>query len=509
MEKSELSHIIEIEASSNVKNDRVPTGIEGFDELVEGGIPRGYLVLVAGTAGSGKTIFASQYLHHGLSRFNEPGIYVSFAENREMFLKNMKRMGMEFEKFEQKGKFKFLDMVTVKDKGVDSIIERILSEVETLKAQRLVIDSFSALAQAFPERIDARIVLHTILGKITHLSGLTTLLISERPLGTEWLGAEFEEFVADGVVALSARTERGWLKRILQVLKLRGTKIKSMEHSYDINGHGIRITPEPEVKPVDKIFTQKMSTGIRGLDSMFYDGVFEGSTTLVAGAAGTGKTTTALHFIIEGAKRNEKCLYVSTEEPILQLINYGERFGWNMKELADKGSLKIVHYPPESFNVEQQILVFKNVLQEYKPSRLVIDSLSPFQAALSPERYLQHLRSLISYLKADGVTSFLLALGEPTAATTETGLSTLMDSIVFLRHVEIESVLRRSLVIMKARGTAHDNDIREFEITSHGIVLKEKFMGMEHILGGAPRKSLTEAAISQWVNAFTRNGGKR
>jgi circadian clock protein KaiC len=139
----------------------------------------------------------------------------------------------------------------------------------------------------------------------------------------------------------------------------------------------------------------------------------------------------------------------------------------------------------------------------------VIDSLSPFQAALSPERYLQHLRSLISYLKADGVTSFLLALGEPTAATTETGLSTLMDSIVFLRHVEIESVLRRSLVIMKARGTAHDNDIREFEITSHGIVLKEKFMGMEHILGGAPRKSLTEAAISQWVNAFTRNGGKR
>jgi circadian clock protein KaiC len=137
MEKSELSHIIEIEASSNVKNDRVPTGIEGFDELVEGGIPRGYLVLVAGTAGSGKTIFASQYLHHGLSRFNEPGIYVSFAENREMFLKNMKRMGMEFEKFEQKGKFKFLDMVTVKDKGVDSIIERILSEVETLKAQRL------------------------------------------------------------------------------------------------------------------------------------------------------------------------------------------------------------------------------------------------------------------------------------------------------------------------------------------------------------------------------------
>ena len=508
MESSELSHI-EIDVSSKAKNGRVPTGIEGFDGLVEGGIPRGYLVLVAGTAGSGKTIFASQYLYYGLSRFNESGIYVSFAENRETFLANMKRMSMDFEKYEKEGKFRFLDLVTVEEKGVENIIERILSEISSLKGQRLVIDSFSALAQAFPKEIDARIILHTVLGKIVHLNGVTTLLISERPLGAGWLGRGMEEFVADGVVALSVRTERGWLRRNLQVLKLRGTKIKSMEHSYDINGHGISIQPEPDIKQVDKVFTQKISTGIKGLDSMFFDGVLGGSVTLVAGAAGTGKTTTGLHFIVEGAKHNERCVYVTAEEPILQLINFGEGLGWNMNEFVDKGLIEMVHYIPESFAVEQQLFEIENIAREHKPSRLVIDSLTPFEEALPRERYIQHLRSLASHLKANGVTSFLLALGEPTSATTETGLSTLVDNIIFLRHVEIESVLRRSLVIMKARCSNHDNDIREFEITPKGIMVKEKFVGLEQVLGGAPRRSMTEGAISQWIEAFTKPSGKK
>jgi circadian clock protein KaiC len=505
MESSEVVHAIEIEASSKVKNGRVPTGIEGFDDLIEGGIPKGYLVLLAGTAGSGKTIFASEYLHHGLSRFNEPGVYVSFAEDRQTFMKNMTRMDMDFEKYEQKGRFKFLDLVTVKDKGVESIVERMLTEIGSIKAQRLVIDSFSALAQAFSDKIDARIMLHTVLGKIVHISGVTTLLISERPLGVEWLGSGMEEFVADGVVALSARTERGWLRRIMQVLKLRGTRIKTLEHTYDINGHGIRIQPEPEIKQATKVFTQKMSTGTRGLDLMLRDGVYEGSTTLVAGASGTGKTTAALHFFAEGVKRNERCLYIATEEPTVQLTAYGEKFGWNMDEFLDKGSGKIVHLSPESFNAEQQFQCMKTTLKDFKPSRFVIDCLSPFKTALPRERYAQQLRSLVSHLKADGVTSFVIALGEPASATTETGLSTLVDNIIFLRYVEIESVLRRSLVVIKARMTAHDNDIREFEITPNGIVVKEKFTGLEHVLGGAPRRVVTEDIARAWAEAF---GGK-
>jgi circadian clock protein KaiC len=505
MESSELSQIVEIKASSKVKNGRVPTGIEGFDTLIEGGIPRGYLVLVAGTAGSGKTIFAAQYLYHGLSRFNDPGIYMSFAETRKVFMDNMKRMGMDFEKYEQNGKFKFLDLVTVKEKGVESVVERILREVSSLNANRLVIDSFTALAQAFTEKIDARIVLHTILGKIAHLNEVTTLLISEKILGTEWLGGGMEEFVADGVVTLNSRTEKGWMKRVMQVLKLRGTKINTVECSYNIDEHGIRIWPEPKVNRVEKVFTRKMSTGIKGLDLMLYDGVFESSVTMMAGAAGTGKTTAALRFITEGAEHKERGLYLTVEEPPQQLVEYGNGFGFDMKQLTDKGLIKIIYYTPESSNVEQLFLEIKSLLREYKPSRFVIDSLEPFEQAMKKERFVLHLKSLVSFLKAEGVTSLFLALGKPTLSIARTGISTLVDNIIFLRHVEIESVLRRSLVIMKARGSVHDNDIREFEITPKGIVVKGKFVGMEQILGGSPSRSVTEEVAESWAKAF---GGK-
>ncbi len=211
-----------------------------------------------------------------MSKFNESGVYVSLAENRRTFMKNMKRMGMDFEKYEQKGKFKFLDLVTVRDIGVESIVKRVLAEVDSLGAKRLVIDSFSALVQAFSETIDARIMLHTVLGKIAYLNGVTTLLISERPFGTECSGRGMEEFVTDGVIALNSVTRKGWLTRTLQVLKLRGTRINSEEHSYGIDGHGIRTYPLPDITPVKKIYSEKVPTGIEGLDKMFFGWGFQG-----------------------------------------------------------------------------------------------------------------------------------------------------------------------------------------------------------------------------------------
>jgi circadian clock protein KaiC len=492
MEKSELSQMVEIEASSKVKNGRVPTGIEGFDDFVEGGFPRGSMILLAGTAGSGKTIFASQYMYHGMSKLNESGVYVSFAENRSTFMKNMKRMGMDFEKYEQKRKFKFLDLITVRDKGVESIVARVLAEVDSLGAKGLVIDSFSVLVQAFYERIDARIVLHTVLGKIVHLNGVTTLLISERPFGTEYSGGGMEEFVADGVVALNSVTKKGWLIRTLQVLKLRGTRINSEEHGYGIDGHGIRTCPLPDIRPVKRIYSQKVRTGIEGLDRMFFDGVYKSSTTLVGGASGTGKTTVALHFIVEEAKRNGRGLYISFEEPAQQLIRHAEGFGWNMNEFVDKGLTKFVNYIPEPYNVEQQLDEIFDLLKEYKPARFVIDSIGSLERVMLEDRYLRYMRSLVSHLKDHGTTTLLTALAKPVMPITGAGISILVDNIIALRHVEIESALRRSIVILKARGSAHDSEIRKFEITSKGVMVKGKFVGMEQILEGKPRKSMQE-----------------
>ncbi len=225
--------------------DRIPTGIAGFDDLIERGFPRGSLVLVAGNAGSGKTIFSSQYMYHGLSRQNEFGVYASVAEDRPAFFRNMKRMRMDFEKYEREGAFRFMDFITTREEAVRTILQSILDQVDDLKARRLVIDPFSALTQALPNKIDTRILLHTLIGKTARQKGVTTLLVSEKRPGFETSSAEVEEFVCDGVVVLNAMPEGGVLKRTLQVTKLRGTKIKSEQHSFEIDENGIRMYTSP------------------------------------------------------------------------------------------------------------------------------------------------------------------------------------------------------------------------------------------------------------------------
>ena len=182
--------------------ERASTGIDGLDVVVEGGFPRGSLILVAGNPGTGKTVFSAQFIYRGAVDYGENGVYVSFAEGKKSFIDYMRRFGMDFERLEREGKVKILDMVTVTEKAVSDVLNKIVEEVLSLKAKRLVIDSFSALAQAFKEKIEARIILHTILGRIVKSTGCTTILILEIPYGEERMGLGIEEFVADGIIIL-------------------------------------------------------------------------------------------------------------------------------------------------------------------------------------------------------------------------------------------------------------------------------------------------------------------
>lgn len=485
-----------------MSEDRAATGIESFDDLIEGGIPKGSLVLLAGDAGSGKSVFAAQYLYHGVSRLNEPGIYVSLAEERETFLRNMKRMGMDFEKLEQEGKFVFLDCATVTEKGVSEILTNILEEIASLKAKRLVIDSFTAMSQAFKEPIDTRTVAHTILSKMVRQTGCTTLLVTEKKRGEEQIGIGIEEFVADGVLLLNLSTEKGYLERRLQIIKMRGTKTSKEGLRYDINERGIAIYRALQTKPIEKPFTGKVSTGIEGLDKMLGGGLTRASTTMVSGASGTGKSTTALSFIVQGAKQNERGLYFSFEEPAAKLIEHGEAFGWQMKEFVAKGLIKIVHVDVEPHNIDQQFSEIGRLLAEYEPARFVMDSVTPFEKTMSDEEFVEHMKRWAYYNAANGMTLLFTVTSEPTASMTGTGVSSFVDNIISLRDVELESALRRSMIIFKARGRAHDRDIREFEITSKGMIVKEKFVGVEQILGGAARRSMTNEAAENLARAF-------
>ena len=486
--------------TAGAREDRVATGVKGFDDLIEGGFPRGDLILLVGHPGSGKTILSSQFLYNGASKHNEPGIYVSFAENREAFLRNMRRAKMDFEKLEQQNLFKFLDFVTVKESAIDDALNAVLSEIDALKARRLVIDSFSAMAQAFSQKIDARIILHTVLGRMTRLSGVTTILISEKALGSDALGGGMEEFVSDAVVILTHSLERGYLTRNLDIVKMRGTNPARTRLSYDITEQGIVVYPALTPFSTNKIYNEKVSSGVDGLDKMLAGGPYKGSTTLFMGESGTGKTTGALQFVIRGAANKERSLFITFEESPHELIRHALAFGWRLDDFIDNHLAKVVQYSPEPGNVQRIFSDLREVIREFRPSRIVIDSLTSLERAMDPDEFFQAARRYVTMGKAEGITSIITARTSEGAMPSEFWVSSLADVILSLRQVESQSSLRRALVIFKSRGSAHDSSIKEFEISQRGIVVEEKFADLEQILGGSTRRS---ARVEGWSDAFT------
>ena len=267
---------------------RISTGIPCLDQIIGGGFPRGSLILLAGNPGTGKTVFSAQFIHRGASEYGENGVYVSFAESRDVFYNHMHGFGFDFEKLEEGGRFKFLDMVTVREEGVSTMLEMVLGEVSNLKAKRLVVDSFSALAHAFEEPIDARIILHTILGKIVRQQGCTTLLIVETPTGVERIGMGMEEFVADGAIRLLRHEHEGRLLRELEVLKLRGAEVGQPKSAFTIKG-GFKVFPPLTVKEIEGPVKYNviphpethLSSGIQGLDEILNHGFRRGTYNLI------------------------------------------------------------------------------------------------------------------------------------------------------------------------------------------------------------------------------------
>ena len=221
---------------------RVPTGIAGLDDLIQGGFPRGTSIVLAGSPGSGKTIASAHFLYHGAKNLDENGVYVSFAEQRDFFFDNMKKFGLDFERLESDGKFKFLDVMTSSEEAIMVTFETVLGEVSAINAKRLVIDSFSAMAQAFEKKIDGRIALH-LLNKLIRKTGCTTLWLVEVPQGSKTLGLGFEEFVADGIVQFETIHEKEGIRKRAVILKLRGTNHNHRYSNIVISDKGISLMP--------------------------------------------------------------------------------------------------------------------------------------------------------------------------------------------------------------------------------------------------------------------------
>ena len=271
--------------------ERVETGVKGLDYLIDGGFPRNSLIVLAGNPGTGKTVFSSRFLYHGATKCGENGVYVSFAENREVFYRDMQGFGFDFEKLEREGSFLFLDMLTVREGGVSTVLNMMIDAVEEINAKRLIIDSYSALAQAFKEPIDARIISHVIMSKLVRRIGCTTILIEEIPIGSNRIGMGIEEFVADGVLKLNTAILDDRLLRSIEILKLRGTMLKQRKIIFTLHGGFKAFPPFPysRLEPIKNLRRfqpisdqlDKCSTGSESLDEALGGGIPKGSIMLL------------------------------------------------------------------------------------------------------------------------------------------------------------------------------------------------------------------------------------
>ena len=501
-EKQVQNNKAETKNESNV--EKIPTSILGFDEIAHGGVPKGRTTLLAGTSGSGKTVFAMQFLIGGINDQNEPGVFVTFEETPQDITKNMKGFGWDLQRWVDEGKLIFVDASPSEDETVEvgefdlsAFLARILHAIKKVNAKRVALDSISALLPRYKDQAIIRRELYRISDKLKEI-GITTILTAERVTEAEERIARFgvEEFVSDNVVLLHNYLDanRGDRKRSIEILKFRGTTHESQDTPLLVLSTGMHVFPRP--KPSyrgHKSSGKKITLGIDGLDQMFFGGVYENSTTLVTGASGSGKTVSAMSFIMEGAKNNEKGLLIAFEESDEQLYRNAESFGWDLRSAVDKGSVRLFTSIPEELKPEEHFKRIRDIVEEAQVKRFVLDSLSALERIYSPDKFREFVIGLNAYLKGREVTSLLTnttASLLDVSQITETHLSTATDNIILLKYIELDGQMKRAVTVIKSRGSDHDKLLRESIISSKGMQIGEPFYGIENLMSGSAKRAI-------------------
>jgi circadian clock protein KaiC len=474
---------------------RLSTGVKGLDGLLSGGLPEGSMVVVSGRPGTGKTLLASQFLYEGATH-RETSVYVSFAETKDQFLANMERFGMRFGKLIKEGTFSFIDLSALAPEGVSDALDLIVDQVAAANAKRLVVDSFTALAQAFDKVIDARIALHVVFGKLVHELGCTTIVLTEMPFGEEKIGFGMEEFVADGIIVMDVASQKGNPRRTIGVRKMRGTEITLRPSSYDITSDGMVVFPA--IKPLRKesVGSRRVPTGIPGFDNLVEGGMLERSVTGLVGAAGTGKTTFGIQFVYSGANDfGDKGLFLSFSESCDQVRLVARKLGMShLEDLERRGMLKMETVIPELYTPEGVILLLQRLLEEANPKRVVLDDVTALEAITDEDEFYRVLNTMAKLTQERGATLIISITTNELVGTSITGksVSTVMDGIIMLRYVELEGAMARTMVVLKMRATKHDNSIRRFIITKGGIDVESAFQGYTGLMSGMARRMLTD-----------------
>lgn len=478
--------------------EKLETFIPGFDHISCGGLPKGRTTLVAGTSGSAKTVFAAQFLAVGITHGGENGVFVTFEESPKDLRRNMKGFGWEIGKWEGEGKWAFVDaspepgqeVTVVGEFDFGALLARIEHAVRKVGARRLAMDSIGAIFSQFKDRSTVRRELFRIVAALREI-GVTAVMTAER---TEEYGdiARFgvEEFVADNVIILRNVLEEERRRRTMEILKFRGTYHQKGEWPFTVSpGVGIVMIPLSSIELTQKSSDMRVVSGNEDLDRMCGGGFFRDSVVLVSGATGTGKTLLATKFLAGGAAKDEKCLMLAFEESREQIIRNARGWGDDFEALEREGKLNIHCVYPESSTLEDHLIDIKKMVEEFRPNRVAIDSLTALERGATAKGYREFVIALVSFIKHREIAGLFTAT-TPTllggATVTDAHISTITDTIILLRYVEIFGDVRRGLAVLKMRGSRHEKDIREYTIDGEGMHIGSPFRGVSGILLGNP-----------------------
>lgn len=480
--------------------EKLETGIAGFDLISKGGVPKGRTTLVSGTSGSAKTVFAVQFLAEGIMKSNEAGVFVTFEESAADIRRNMVGFGWDIQQWEDEGKWTFVDVsphpgeetIVIGDYDLGALLARIEHAIQSIGAKRVSMDSLGAIFSQFADSSTIRRELFRIALAMRKM-GVTAVMTSERMREYGDIARYgVEEFVADNVIILRNVLEDEKRRRTIEILKYRGTSHQKGEFPFTVMpGSGIVVIPLSAIELRQKSSDIRITSGSPDLDQMCGGGFFRDSITLVSGATGTGKTLMVTEFIAGGADDGERCLLFAFEESREQLFRNATGWGIDFEQMEIDGRLKVICDYPEVTGLEDHLINMRVAIQEFKPNRVAVDSLSALERVSSPRGFREFVIGLSSFIKHQEIAGLFTAT-TPTllggTSTTESHISTLTDSIILLRYVEIFGEMHRGVTVLKMRGSQHDKSIREFTIDNKGMHIGEPFKTVVGILTGRPEQ---------------------
>lgn len=473
------------------------TGIPGFDEITRGGLPKGRPTLVCGSAGAGKTLFAMEFLVRGATLFNEPGVFMSFEESDQELATNVASLGFDLNQLIADKKL-ILDYVLIErseieetgEYDLEALFLRLGYAIDSIGAKRVVLDTLEALFSALPNEAIVRAELRRLFRWLKE-RGVTAVITCERGDGT-LTRYGLEEYVADCVILLDHRVQNQISTRRMRIIKYRGTWHGTNEYPFFIDEKGFSVLPITSIGLTHKASSERVSTGVKRLDTMLDgNGFYRGSSILVSGTAGTGKSTLAAHFIEAACERGERALFFAFEESQDQIIRNMRSVGVDLERFVKKGLLQFHNARPSAWGLEVHLALIHKAITEFDPAVVVVDPITNFLAVGDSIETKSMLTRLIDFLKIKQITGMFTSLtsGRDVIEDTEVGVSSLMDAWLLVKTIESNGERNRGLYILKARGIAHSNQIREFLLTQDGVALIDAYIGTEGVLMGSARSS--------------------